>query len=389
MPHNILIADDVKMNRVLLIDILDAKLKDAVFYEAENGLEVLQIVERVEIDLIILDLIMPIKDGYSVLKELKAHASTADVPVIVSSAISDIKSIEDTLKDGAVDYFTKPLTRQDMDIILPLKAKNALVLYEQKRTIEKLNDEINLEIKNANTFQSIIIPKPREFDTVEISMKYSPCLGIGGDYFDCVQKNEKVWVMIADVTGHGLAAGMASSMVKVMFRTIIEDESVTPGKLLEKINRNVFEYSEGSNKFNYLAFTAFVGCIENNKLTFANAGQPYPIFLKHKDKQVNIIDKNGLIIGMYELARYDEGSIDLESGDCLFLYTDGLFSSGKSGDFKNWVLVEDFANIYRELAFSNGSLFLDKAYNHFKLMHMRESGIDYTDDVAMLFLRYK
>jgi phosphoserine phosphatase RsbU/P len=389
MPRNIMIADDVKMNRVLLIDILDAKLKDAVFYEAQNGLEVLQIVNKVEIDLIILDLIMPVKDGYQVLKELKADPNTADIPVIVSSAISDIKSIEDTLRDGAIDYFTKPLTRQDMDIILPLKAKNALVLYEQKKTIEKLNDEINLEIKNANTFQNIILPKPRDFKSVEMFMKYHPCLGIGGDYFDCVEKNDKLWFMIADVTGHGIAAGMASSMVKVMFRSGIEAEGITPGELLENINKNVFELSEGTNKFNYLAFTAFVGCIEKDGFTYANAGQPYPILLKESDKSISMIDQNGLIIGIKEDARYDESTIKLEKGDCIWLYTDGLFSSGKSGDFKNWVLVEDFANLFKSVAFKDGTAFLEKAFNHFKLLHMKGDGIDYTDDVAMLFLRYK
>lgn len=389
MARNILIADDVKMNRALLLNVLGPKLEGVTFFEAKDGNEVMEITEANEIDLILLDLIMPVKDGYTVLKELKANPKTADIPVIVNSAITDISSIEDTLRDGAADYFTKPLTKQDMDIILPLKARNALIVYEQKREIEKLNEEINIELKNANTFQNILLPKPQEFESVEIHMKYMPCLGIGGDYFDCVQKKDKLWVMIADVTGHGIAAGMASSMVKVMYRALIEDENIMPGKLLEAINRKVCELSEGFDNFNYLAFTTFACCIQGNKLTFSNASQPYPLILKKSDETIEKLDIRGPLIGMFDTSKYKEGEIELNSGDSLFMYTDGLFSSGEGSDFKNWVMVEEFANLFKDLAFKDGSAFLDKAYKHFKLMHMKPDGTDFTDDVAMLFVKYK
>lgn len=388
MPHNILIADDVKMNRVLLIDVLNSKLKDANFIEAENGMEVMQLVEKEDIDLIILDLIMPILDGYAVLKELKSKPETMDIPVIVNSAISDIKSIEDTLRQGAIDYFTKPLTRQDMDIILPLKAKNALTLYEHKKTIEQLNQEIYSELKNATAFQNMMLPKSKSFSNLDIFMKYHPCLGIGGDYFDCVQKNNKVWFMIADVTGHGIAAGMASSMVKVLFRTNIDKPEMTPGGLLSTINHNIFEIFDFGNDFHYFAFTAFVGCVENNRFTYANAGQPYPIVFSHANRRVGVVKENGLLIGIKEDVTYEDHAIDFHSGDSVFLYTDGLFSSGKNSDFKNWVLVEDFANLYKDWAFNDGDAFLTKAYGHFKLFHMTDKG-DYTDDVAMMLLNFK
>ncbi len=86
--------------------------------------------------------------------------------MIVSSAITEISSIEMTLEMGAVDYFTKPLSPEDMDIILPLKAKNALQFYEQQKTIAALNREIQVELKNAHDFQNIMLPKSRDFKNV-------------------------------------------------------------------------------------------------------------------------------------------------------------------------------------------------------------------------------
>ena len=71
MERVILIADDAVMNRVLVRSVLNSKLPSAVIYEAENGLEVLELVRTREVHLIILDLIMPYMDGYQTLVELK------------------------------------------------------------------------------------------------------------------------------------------------------------------------------------------------------------------------------------------------------------------------------------------------------------------------------
>ena len=167
MPYHILIADDTAFNRKLVKNILSHNLKDAVFEEANNGLEVLDIVSEHSIDLIILDLIMPILDGYETLRKLKNDERFQSIPVIVNSAITEIESIQHTLQEGAVDYFTKPLSEDDMNIILPLKARNALLLYEQNQTIINLNKHINDELIYANSFANSILPKSNRFQSVE------------------------------------------------------------------------------------------------------------------------------------------------------------------------------------------------------------------------------
>lgn len=388
MAYNILVADDAKMNRKLLIELLKNKLDSTIFYEAINGIEVLEIVEEHDIDLILLDLIMPEKDGYETLKTLKINRRTTDIPVIVNSAINDIDSIEEILKDGATDYFTKPLSKRDMDIILPLKAKNALILYEHKKTIEKLNKAFNDELKNANAFQNIMLPKSKNLKNIDLFIKFQPSLGIGGDLFDCVEVDGKVWFVIADVTGHGIAAGMASSMVKVMFRSNLEKPNITPSGVLSAINKTVFSIFDFGASINFVMFTAFIGCIDGDQFTYSNAGQPYPLLIKAKANKVNSLDINGLLIGLIETATFDERIETLDVGDTIFVYTDGLFSSGKKSDFKNWTLVEYFTQVHKDLAISDEAMFLNKAFNHFKLMHMDDYG-DFTDDVAMMMLKLK
>jgi len=83
MQYNILIADDYDINRNLVKVILHNKIEGVNFFEAENGFQVMQIISDTDIDLIILDLIMPAKDGFQVLEEIKMNDKYKEIPVII------------------------------------------------------------------------------------------------------------------------------------------------------------------------------------------------------------------------------------------------------------------------------------------------------------------
>lgn len=376
------------MNRKLIRNILTEHLEDVIFEEAENGLEVLAHMANNEIDLLILDLVMPELDGYETLKKLKADPRYSDIPVIVNSAITEIHSIENILKEGAIDYFTKPLSVDDMRIKLPLKARNALTMHAQRQTIMSLNDQINLELKNANVFANIMLPKPEDMQLVDLYIKYHPSMGIGGDFFDCVERDGRIHFMIADVTGHGIAAGMASSMVKVLYRKCIEKSDVLPHEILEEMNRSIFEWFDFAGVNNYFVFTAFVGVIENGMLYYSNAGQPYPILFNFEDHETVQLEQNGFLIGMMEDVVYDTVYKHIYPGDVLFLYTDGLFCSGEANDFVGWENVFQLATQLREELIDDASSFLEELFYGFHMIHKARQST-FTDDVAMMLIRLR
>jgi len=388
MERVILIADDAVMNRVLVRSVLNSKLPSAVILEAENGLEVLELVRSREVHLIILDLVMPHMDGYQTLVELKKDERYKDIPVIVNSSISEIQSIERTLKDGAIDYFIKPLSPDEMQIILPLKAKNALIYYEQNKTIHDLNRRINDELKNANAFAKYILPKPGKFDELDLYIKYQPSMGIGGDFFDCVKENDRIWFMIADVTGHGIAAGMAASMLKILFRTTVERPDLTPSAVLEHINREIFQIFDRGEKMSYIAFTAFLGCVHQHRLTYSNAAQPYPLVFQKDAGSLDFCKQNGPPLGILEGVRFSDSELQLHPGDGLFLYTDGLFSGSKNGDFKNWGKVQEHSLDFIHDMDLHPETFLRKINGSFREAHLDEHG-NLIDDVAMALIKIK
>ncbi|MEA1975728.1 MAG: fused response regulator/phosphatase [Bacillota bacterium] len=389
MSHNVLVADDGKMNRFIIKKILNDNMKIVQIFEAVNGLEVFEILEKNDIDLIILDLIMPKKNGFDTLRELKVNSKWQDIPVIVSSTITEISSVEETLGGGAIDYFTKPFSKEDIEIILPLKIINAIKYFEQKKTIKKLNMQIEEELKNANVFQNLMLPKSNQFTEFELCIKFKPSLGIGGDFFDCVETDEGLWFMIADVTGHGIAAGMISSMVKVMFRNGVNNKLIdSPSKMLENMNNNVFSYFYTSPTDTSVVFTGFVGLIENEVLKYSSAGQPFPLLLHDSENKIIPLKQTGMNIGFFDKMTYIDEEVNMNKNDTLLLYTDGLFSSGTFSDFSSWPEIETFAIENMEILKNNPHQFLDDIFWHFLNKHI-QNGSEFTDDVAIMLIKLK
>jgi DNA-binding NtrC family response regulator len=103
---SLLVVDDDQTNRKILSGRLEAEgHKISV---AENGQRALEMIERCAFDLVLLDILMPEMDGYQVLKHLKSHQSTRDIPVIVLSALDEVESAVKCIEMGADDYLTKP-----------------------------------------------------------------------------------------------------------------------------------------------------------------------------------------------------------------------------------------------------------------------------------------
>ena len=106
-PGMILIADDNRVNRLLLARGLEQDGHTVVF--AEHGREALDLLRKQRFDLLLLDVLMPELDGYEVLAELKDDPHLREIPVIVTSALDELDSVVRCVEMGAEDYLTKPV----------------------------------------------------------------------------------------------------------------------------------------------------------------------------------------------------------------------------------------------------------------------------------------
>jgi len=103
----VLIVDDEPLN----LDFLEQKLEDlnCQIIMAADGQQALNKIKSEQPDLVLLDLMMPVLDGFAVLSEVKADSALRDIPIIIISADQDSKSIVRGIKQGADDYLTKPV----------------------------------------------------------------------------------------------------------------------------------------------------------------------------------------------------------------------------------------------------------------------------------------
>ncbi len=320
MKNSILIVDDTKFNRIQIKEVLKG-LQGIDFYDAKDGFQAIKEVEDNDIDLIILDLMMPGKDGFDVLRELKSEAKFKDIPIIVYSGIDNIDSINHALELGAYDYFSKPLTSEQIKFIVPVKVKNALDSYVQRKALMRMHEKMNFELMLANILQQTLIATSQQGPLVDMYGRYLPCDEIGGNFYECVQFEDSTWFIMADVSSHGVAAAMIASMIKVDFNNSIKRLSC-PAEILQQMNDTFYSMVKGD-----YTFTAVVGRIQGDNLIFANAGHSQPIVYTKKIDSIQILDYKDNSLGVVEKARFKSQKITIGKEDILFLYTDGLYDT--------------------------------------------------------------
>lgn len=288
-----------------------------------------------------------------------------------------LHSIEKALELGANEYFTKPLTPAQMKVILPLKVENALKSYEQHKRLCRLNEQMANELRLAKLFQQTLIVKNQEFPVAKVTGRYIPCLQIGGDFYDCVQRGPDFWFIIADVMGHGIAAAMVSAMIKVLFLNALAD-AASPCQVLSLMNQDFCNLSDGG-----YTFSAFIGQISGQQLTYANAGHPYPLLLRADAGEVVKLAQNGFLVGMLAEAEYTSGQTRVLPGDTLLLYTDGIFEPDGQGLSRSAEDLQAMASAQRVELQQTPEAWLDRLVRPFA----EYQGI--VDDVALVVINIR
>ncbi|MCF8029526.1 MAG: diguanylate cyclase [Desulfohalobiaceae bacterium] len=148
---SILVVDDERTNRKVLSDLLKENYQ---VLPAKNGEQALQRLQNdTDIDLVLLDVMMPDMDGYEVLRRMKAEEGTKDIPVIFITALDSAHDEEKGLRLGAADYITKPFH----SAIVLARVENHLRFVRQRKLLESLAGRDGLtEIPNRRSFNDFL-----------------------------------------------------------------------------------------------------------------------------------------------------------------------------------------------------------------------------------------
>jgi sigma-B regulation protein RsbU (phosphoserine phosphatase) len=182
--------------------------------------------------------------------------------------------------------------------------------------------DLENELELSQIVQRALLPQQiPSIEGMDIAAFSRPAQIVSGDYFDFLQFNDGAHgVVIGDVSGKGMSAGMLMSSLQTAFHTLVP-ESDSPVKVLERINRLYI------HNINFTTFvTVLFGKIDplTKVLTYANAGHN-PAFLYHRNsRKSEWLPPTGAAIGLMEKFSVQPKSVSLESGDILLFYTDGI-----------------------------------------------------------------
>ncbi|MDA8017817.1 MAG: fused response regulator/phosphatase [Thermoanaerobaculia bacterium] len=322
----ILVVDDTALNRQLLKAILRSSGHQVI--EAADGETALAMAEEDRPDLMLLDIMMPGMDGHEVLGHLRSTESTAELPVILVSALDETSEKIKGLDLGAADYITKPFDRRE--VLARVRAQ--LRIRQLTQTLLQEQSRLHEDLCAAAELQTTLIPRSElSFPGLRIAHRFVPSDRIGGDLFNVVRLDDQhVAAYILDVAGHGVPSALITFSVAqslsrhagLVMRSdgVASPESVqSPGPVLTELDRQYPIERFGK----HFTITYAVLDVESWQLRYSSAAHPWPIVL-HPEGTVTRLTEGGSVIGLGGLMSFEEGEIDLAPGDRLMLTTDGL-----------------------------------------------------------------
>jgi len=328
--HNV----KIKNARILVVDdsdlireLIGACLMTDGYYNicyAENGRDALEVIDLETPDLIILDLEMPVMDGFELTKELRSRTDTAAVPILIQSGRDTAADITRAFEYGASDMVVKPIKKFEI-------LARAKVHLEHRFLVEKLthfHDRVATELEQARRLQLDICPSEDELNSfndlygLNVGWHYEPSSELGGDIGGIYPIDEtNIAFYIADFSGHGVAAALNTFRMQSWLASSAKLYK-TPDKLLFHLNNFL---NQNLSRGSYA--TMLFGCIDiaENTLTYASAGtQPPLIFNKDTSNSFELRSSHGMPLGLREGWSYDLKSEPFEQGSKLLLYSDAL-----------------------------------------------------------------
>ena len=332
-PASILVVDDNEINLEVISDLLTSySHKVTQAQGGEKAIEILMV--KRDIELVLLDLMMPGTSGEDVLKWMRGIPALEGIPVIVITARASQEDKIQGLNIGADDYLAKPIVNDE----LILRVHNTLnrIRFAKNQRGDTENKE------SSEEYQTTLLPRFNSEAPISSVSHYNPTGQNGGDWFGYHWDKEtnRIYTLIGDVTGQGFSSALISGAAAGAFRGVIPvieklGQELNLAESLEMIamaiNQAVIETGKHSEKYMTMAFTSID--LNTGKGSYLNAGHT-AIYILKKDAVVSLLH-GGAPLGTQEEPDWKMLSFQFDIGDRLFLYTDGL-TGNKGPDGRNF-----------------------------------------------------
>ena len=285
-------------------------------------------VARHNLDIIVIDARMMV-DPEQLCTFLRTQEATKSLPIVYIAPEGTKGSSEELEEVDRLEVLHSPISigilagRIATELRLrKFAGKDELksTLAEVNATLRDYNDRFRRELEEARGIQRGLLPAHLPSDPrFQMAVSYEPLEEVGGDwYFANKTADGKIAVQIADATGHGLGAAFVGSMAKLAMAAVGKDK---PDELLTGMNKLMAPQIPSGR------FVTMASCLydpKTGKIQFARAGHPPALLVRNKTREVVQLMGEGFAVGFFDDSEYSLVEDELQSGDVLLLYTDGI-----------------------------------------------------------------
>ena len=307
----------------------------------ELPLSVIHYAARTKNSLVLNDLLRDrtyTKDPYISANQLK---SLLCLPIIHQGKLTGLLYLENNL---TTDAFTSD--RLELLKVLSAQAaisiENAMLyanledkvrertaeLADANQKLQKAMDALWGEMELAKKIQTVLLPKKPEIKGYEISAIMEPSEQVGGDYYDVISAGGYDWIVIGDVSGHGVTAGLVMMMVQTAIHTVLtENPEIPPSALLSVINRVIYNNINLMDESKHMTIIVLAAG-KNGKFSFSGLHEDI-LILRAESGKVEVVESDGMWIGLEPdiSGLLSDDTLKMEPGDCMVLFTDGVTES--------------------------------------------------------------
>ena len=315
IPARVLVADD----QPHVLDALQLLLKNNG-YRTEAVTQpgsVLRALQSGNFDVVLMDLNYTRDttaggEGLELVSQIRAIDQ--NLPLVVMTAWSSVDLAVEAMQRGASDFVQKPWTNQDLLNKLETQVERGLRLRRAQR-------QHSDELLEAREIQQNLLPKSiPQITDYEIAGITQPVRFVGGDYYDVVRVSKtQTALCIADVAGKGMPAALLMSSLQATLKPLLW-ETLSPREICRRLNRILCDIAP-VGKFVSLFFAVLDS--RENRLAYCNCGHNPPMLVRG-DGSATELSAAGAVLGQFPDWIYEQSDVQLEAGDRLLLFTDGL-----------------------------------------------------------------
>ena len=252
------------------------------------------------------------------------------------------------------------------------------------KMLETPINELSNILEQASKIQKDMLPE--EFEKIsnrrdiEIYAKNIPETEVGGDFYNYIIRNNKLYLIIADVSGSGMPAALFMAKTNTLLNNAIS-LSESPRVILSYVNT---ELCKNNKECYFVTIALYCIDLKTRKVVFANSGHENSIIIKHNNDLIVKEEVRSAPMGLDEFNKYNEDEFILDKGDVLFLYTDGVVEAIDKDE--KLFGMDRLVNELKAIGPTNTKdivLGIEKKLSEFS------TGVEQYDDITMLCFKFK